>query len=284
MQKKVNIYSEKERQLIINPILNKIKSLREKGQTVIIGLQGGQGTGKSTLSSFLKEELKKEGYRVQAFSIDDFYKTNAERQKLREKYKNNPFYQISRGLPGTHRIDFLLNTLKLIKAGKNFEIPVFDKSLHNAQGDVLKKTIKVKERQDFIFFEGWCVGISYTSAQELKKICEKNKIGLNKIDPSLKHSKVILDFVKKYEPLWKFIDLMVMMKPSSVELHKKWRFQAEKELKKKKGKGMDEKGVNHFVDIFLPFTYLCYEKMKADLTILIDEKHDFYALILPKRI
>ena len=36
MQKKVNIYSEKERQLIINPILNKIKSLIEKGQTVII--------------------------------------------------------------------------------------------------------------------------------------------------------------------------------------------------------------------------------------------------------
>ena len=279
MQKKENIYSEKERKLVINPILNKIKSLRKNGQTTIIGLQGGQGTGKSTLSSYLKEELIKQGYKVQAFSIDDFYKTNAERQKLRKKYKNNPFYQISRGLPGTHRIDFLLKTLKLIKAGKDFEIPVFDKSLHNAQGDVLKKTIKVKGRQDFIFFEGWCVGITYASALELKKICEKNKIGLNKIDSTLKHSKIILGYVKKYEPLWQYMDLMIMMKPSSADLHKKWRFQAEKELKKKKGKGMDEKGVNHFVDIFLPFTYLCYEKMKADLTILIDEKHDFYRLL-----
>ena len=264
---------------MINPVLNRIKSLSKKDQTVIVGIQGGQGTGKSTLSSFLKDELKKEGYKVQAFSIDDFYKTNEERQKLRQKYKNNPFYQISRGLPGTHRVDFLLKTLKLIKQGRNFEIPVFDKSLHNAQGDVLKKTIKVKGRQDFILFEGWCVGISSASAEELKKICEKNKIALKNIDPTLKYSKVVLNFAKKYKPLWKFMDLMIMMKPSSAELHKKWRLQQERELKKKKGRGMDKQKVFEFVDIFLPFTYLCYERMRADLTILIDENHDFYKLL-----
>ena len=75
------------------------------------------------------------------------------------------------------------------------------------------------------------------------------------------------------------MDLMIMMKPSSAELHKKWRLQQEKELKEKKGKGMNKQKVNEFVDIFLPFTYLCYEKMKADLTILIDEKHNFYKLL-----
>ena len=279
MGKKRGFYSKKERKLVIDPLLDKIKSLSGRNQTIIVGIQGGQGTGKSTLSSFLKDELKKEGYKVQAFSIDDFYKTNEERQKLKQKYGANPFYQISRGLPGTHRVDFLLKTLKLIKQGKSFEIPIFDKSLHNAQGDILKKTVPVKSRQDFILFEGWCVGIKSASALELKKICEKNKIGLKKIDPALQHSKVVLNFIKKYEPLWKFIDLMVMMKPTSAELHKKWRLQQEKELKEKKGKGMNKQKVNEFVDIFLPFTYLCYERMRADLTILIDENHDFYKLL-----
>ena len=49
--------------------------LKEK-KTQIIGLTGGQGSGKSTISNILKIILK-ENYNLETviFSIDDFYKT-----------------------------------------------------------------------------------------------------------------------------------------------------------------------------------------------------------------
>ena len=50
-------------------------------KTKVIGLSGGQGSGKSTISNILKIILK-EGFNLDTviFSIDDFYKT-AKREK-----------------------------------------------------------------------------------------------------------------------------------------------------------------------------------------------------------
>ena len=52
----------------------------------MIGLTGGQGTGKSTISNILKIILK-EAYNLETvtFSIDDFYKTLDERKKCQKK-------------------------------------------------------------------------------------------------------------------------------------------------------------------------------------------------------
>ena len=59
--------------------------LKEK-KTKVIGLTGGQGTGKSTISNILKIILK-EAYKLETviFSIDDFYKTLNERKKCQKK-------------------------------------------------------------------------------------------------------------------------------------------------------------------------------------------------------
>ena len=54
---------------------------KKDNKTKIIGLSGGQGAGKSTITGILKFILKKR-YRLDlcVFSIDDFYKTKAERK------------------------------------------------------------------------------------------------------------------------------------------------------------------------------------------------------------
>ena len=52
----------------------------------IIGLTGGQGTGKSTISNIFKIILKEAyGLETVIFSIDDFYKTLKERKKMSKK-------------------------------------------------------------------------------------------------------------------------------------------------------------------------------------------------------
>lgn len=271
-----SLYTQRELEQFLVPLAEQIISLHKPKSTVIVGIQGGQGTGKTTLSTFLQHLLSHLGYAVQHFSIDDFYETYAYRKTLAKKLKNNPFYDISRGMPGTHRVKYLWSVLQRAKAGKRFSIPVFDKSLHHAQGDVSTKTIPVTGRQDFILFEGWCLGMPTVSSETLMTICKKNKIPLKNIDHSLQYHKKVLFFLKPYQLIWKKIDYFVMLKPDSLELHKQWRLQQERELQQKTGRGMSKKEVHSFVDVFLPFTYVCYEKVKADIVLYINKKHNLY--------
>ena len=62
------------------PLSEWIYSIYSKDfKTKIIGLSGGQGAGKSTITGILKLILKKKyGLNICVFSIDDFYKTKNE--------------------------------------------------------------------------------------------------------------------------------------------------------------------------------------------------------------
>ena len=69
------------------PLSKMIKNeYKKKKKTKVIGLAGGQGTGKSTISNILKIILK-EAYNLETviFSIDDFYKTLDDRRKCQKR-------------------------------------------------------------------------------------------------------------------------------------------------------------------------------------------------------
>ena len=88
----------------------------KKNKTMIVGLSGGQGTGKTTISSIIKIILEKY-FKLNVFkiSIDDFYKTRKERIILSKKV--HPLLK-TRGVPGTHDIDMMLNLFRKVKAKK----------------------------------------------------------------------------------------------------------------------------------------------------------------------
>lgn len=283
MKKKRAIYSNAELQQILFPLLNHLQQRKplhqspKKNKTIIIGLQGGQGTGKTTLGNFLREQLQQKGFRVSSFSIDDYYTSAQERRELQKQYPHNPFYQISRGMPGTHRVSLMKKTLRRLKNGQKVRLPVFDKSLQGGFGDIARKTISIKERQDFVIFEGWCVGIPVVSSKMVVRVCQKNKIDLSGLDPSGQYHKVVLRQSKPYQQLWKYLDYIIMLKPDSSRLHLQWRLQQEQELRKRTGRrGMTNKEIEHFVQVYLPFTYVCYEKVRAEVVLKIDKKHHLY--------
>ena len=94
-----------------------------------VGLAGGQGTGKTTISSIIKIIL--ENYfklKVFKISIDDFYKTRKERIILSKKV--HPML-LTRGVPGTHDINMMLDFFKKSKAKKfkNMKLPKFNKAI-----------------------------------------------------------------------------------------------------------------------------------------------------------
>ena len=100
-----------------------------KKKPLIIGLAGGQGSGKTTISSILTLILKKY-FKLNVFkiSIDDFYKTRRDRKLLS---KNKHPLLMTRGVPGTHDVDLMLNFFKKIKDEnfKSLQIPKFNKAI-----------------------------------------------------------------------------------------------------------------------------------------------------------
>ena len=273
----VRKFTKEEEKRIIGPLADALEKRHSK-KTLIIGMQGGQGTGKTTIMNFLIKELRKRGYRVASFSIDDFYTSWKERKKLQQKYPLNPFYQISRGMPGTHRVKELLSVLRKAKAGKPFVIPQFDKSVGKGRGEISKKTKKITKKIDFLLFEGWCVGLPLVSSNYLLKICKKNKINLPRIDPKLKYHQVMLEYSKKYQTIWEYLNYLVMIRPPSLGVHKEWRSLQEKRLCKENGQCMTPQEVSNFIGIYLPLTVVCYEKIKTNSTIFVDKKHNYYKL------
>ena len=271
---KIDLFNSKEKSQVLGKLISQILKLHPPPNTKLIAIQGGQGTGKSTLARYLKQDLEKKGFRVETFSIDDFYLPYSRREILARKNKGNPFYKV-RGMPGSHRISYLNQTFKKIKAGKRFALPLFDKSLHNGNGDVIKEKIKVNKRPDFVIFEGWCIGIPVVSLNELVKILKKNNFW-GKIYASPNNYQVMLDYLRSYQKLWKYLDYLIMLKPDSMDLHFQWRWQQERELIQSSGQGMTKKQVKTFVNLYLPLTYVAYAKVTPDMTLLINKKHEFY--------
>ena len=123
----------------------------------VFGVAGGQGTGKSTLSSLLVEILAHGfGKKVITFSIDDIYLSHAERQQLAADI--HPLLA-TRGVPGTHDPLlglYLLQQLKVAEQGDLVHLPVFDKAIDDR---LPPDQWRVEEGPfDLIIFEGWCVG------------------------------------------------------------------------------------------------------------------------------
>ena len=78
---------------------------KKKGKTLFLGFSGGQGSGKTTCVKILKIILKKFFKRkIHVSSIDDFYKTLKDRNKMSNT--THPLFK-TRGVPGTHDINLL---------------------------------------------------------------------------------------------------------------------------------------------------------------------------------
>ena len=99
-------------------------------------------------------------------SIDDFYKTLEDRNKM--SHAIHPLLRI-RGVPGTHDINLIKKFFNIIKKKKfkKIKLPKFDKSID----DRLKKKYWyfVKKRPEIVILEGWCVGAKPQSNSLIRK-------------------------------------------------------------------------------------------------------------------
>ncbi len=209
------------------PISFWIANRAKKSKPYLIGLSGGQGTGKTTISSILKIILTKY-FRLNVFkiSIDDLYKTRKDRISLSKKI--HPLLK-TRGVPGTHDVNFMFDFLKKIKKKrfKHHRIPKFNKAID----DRLKRKswYLIKRIPDVIIFEGWCVGARAEKKNTLKKSINPLE---KKEDKNLKWRKFVNGQLEnKYKKLFSKLDCMLFLKAGSFKLLQSWRLKQESLLK-----------------------------------------------------
>jgi D-glycerate 3-kinase len=256
------------------PISNLIhKDYIKNKKTLIVGLSGGQGSGKSTITQILKIILQQKfKINVTTFSIDDFYKTRNQRKQMARKISKMFFV---RGVPGTHDTKLLKKCLNLLnkKNFKPFYLPKFDKSIDDRY--VKKKWYKVSRKPQIVIFEGWCVGAKYQNNKMLKKPInllekkyDKQLIWRKKVNNELKNN---------YQKIFKLINSLIFLQVPSFEYVYKWRLLQETKLKKNsKGKKiMSQDEIKNFIMYYERTTRQMLKDLKksASMVIKLDKKH-----------
>ena len=248
-------------------IANKV----EKKKPFILGLSGGQGSGKTTISSIISIILSKY-FKLNVFkiSIDDFYKTRKKRLELSKKV--HPLLMV-RGVPGTHDINIMLDFFKRIKEKKfkSIKLPRFNKATDDRYNK--KLWYSVKRRPDVIIFEGWCVGAKAeqnyslkTPINSLEKLKDQKQIWRRYVNKQLK---------SKYKKLYDQLNCLLFIKAKNFSLLRQWRIKQEKKLSLKskrsnKLKIMSDKEIINFMQTYQRITQNMFKSVPKYASIILN--------------
>lgn len=183
---------------------------------LFVGVQGPQGSGKTFLTSKLRDSLISEPHNlsVVVLSIDDLYLPHTGLAKVAEAYPGNRLLK-GRGLPGTHDVQLgreILNELKGINetGTTSITLPVFEKSLHNGEGDRTSDGIVIKGPVDVVVMEGWCLGFCPINTSEIEKRWEGMSEEMKSWCP-LEDVKIVNNKLKDYRDWWDVIDVFIQV-------------------------------------------------------------------------
>ena len=246
-------------------IIAEIHRIYEQNQsTQIIGINGSQGSGKSTLADYLCTRIADElGVKTLALSMDDFYYTKHERQKLSDTV--HPLLA-TRGVPGTHDIDLAINTINAVCSGLPTRITRFDKSTDERVA--LSDSEIIKGPVALIVIEGWCFGAKPLPKQELTKPIN----ALESIsDPEgIWRHYVNNELGKDYQKLFAMAHRLIMLAAPSFDQVFQWRLEQEQKLSKKLNLEqhdltvssiMSKQEIGDFIAYFQRITEYCLEEM-----------------------
>jgi D-glycerate 3-kinase len=270
---KADKFKNKERMIksFLIPLCFWISKKADKKRPYFVGLAGGQGTGKTTISSLIKIILIKY-FKLKVFriSIDDFYKTRKERLSLSNRI--HPML-LTRGVPGTHDIKMMLNFFRKVKSKKfkKLKLPTFNKAID----DRFKKKhwYSLNDKPDVIIFEGWCVGAKSEKNNSLKKTI--NSMEKAKDQKQIWRKYVNQQLKSEYKNLYSQLNCLIYLKAKNFSLLQKWRLKQERKLwlnskRKSNLKIMNKEDVINFMQTYQRITQNMFRYMPKYASIILN--------------
>jgi D-glycerate 3-kinase len=203
----------------------------------------------------LQQILHHLNLRAISLSLDDLYKTYADRQQLQ---RQDPRL-IWRGPPGTHDIGLGIDVLDRLRETTSSQgpiaVPRFDKSLWAGAGD--RSDPEWVSAVDVVIFEGWFVGATpietylpvdppLASPFDISKSFD-TCIGLRKFpetpeaqqwcEADWAFARDCNERLATYIPLWQRCDRLAVLVLSDYRLSKQWRLQAEQRMRASQSTG-----------------------------------------------
>ena len=259
------------------PLAQWINRQRPQDRTWIIGLNGAQGTGKSTLSTVLKIILEGDYTCSTAIiSLDDLYLPRADRKVLAETI--HPLLQ-TRGVPGTHDTELgrqLLDALCSLKDNQRLKLPRFDKASDDRLPEINWETFNGPAQ--VLIFEGWCVGSTASPEQDLLET-------INTLEAEEDSDRIWRRYVNHllqttYKQLFERIEKLILLQAPGFDCIHHWRWEQEQKLishSKKSGarQVMDETGIRRFIQHFERLTRQNLKQLPeiADIVMTLNSQH-----------
>lgn len=248
----------------------------------VLGVNGAQGSGKSTLCVLLQAILETGfGQRVALLSLDDFYHTRTERQRLARCV--HPLLS-TRGVPGTHDMVLGCQTLASLQAADKqtaTPLPVFDKAIDDRIP--WERWPVFQGRPNIILFEGWCVGARPEPDENLDK--PVNRLEANEDPQGVWRRYVNQALAKPYSQLFSSLDALLFLKIPAFSVVYEQRLEQEQRLTQalqgdegKAGKcAMDVQALQRFIMHFQRLTEYMLDEIptRADLILEINEHRQF---------
>ena len=283
---KTDKFKNKEKMIksFLIPLCFWISAKAEKKRPYFVGLAGGQGTGKTTISSLIRIILTKY-FRLNVFriSIDDFYKTRKERINLSKRV--HPML-LTRGVPGTHDINMMLNFFRKSKSKKfkRLKLPTFNKAIDDRYNK--KKWYDLKKRPDVIIFEGWCVGAKSEKNTTLNKAI--NSLERAKDQKKIWRKHVNHQLKSKYKNLYSQLNCLIYLKAKNFSLLQKWRLKQERKLwvkSKVKSKIMSRGDVLNFMQTYQRITQNMFRNMPKYASVIfnLNSNHQIKSAVYKKK-
>jgi len=231
---------------------------------LVLGINGPQGSGKSTLCAFIQCRIAEQfGLSSVVISLDDLYHTQATREQLAQTI--HPLLQ-TRGVPGTHDIDLGVDTVQqLLQAGPEHitAIPRFDKASDDRCPP--SEWEQHKGPVDIILLEGWCLGARPQNAAALRD--PVNALERNEDPDGLWRHYVNTCLADDYPRLFGLIGHLVYLAIGDFDQVYQWRRLQEQKLKVTRGGGMNDRELSRFIQHFERLT----RHMMADLPSRADQ-------------
>lgn len=196
----------------LRPLARQVSRWRgAAGAPIVVGINGAQGSGKSTLCRFLQEALLPEqGLAAVTLSLDDLYLPLATRRQMAQDV--HPLF-CTRGVPGTHDVAMGMALIEALRAGRDISIPRFSKGTDDRLPE--GNWVRSSGRPDVVLFEGWCVGARPQESASLVDAINALEADEDREGVWRRHVNDALQ--TDYARWFSAIDHMVMMKPPSFD-------------------------------------------------------------------